>query len=388
MGTKMGPNYACLFVGHLEEQIFLAYNGPLPTLFKRFIDDCLGIAVCCKEDLLNFIKFVGEFNPAIKFTHEISESTLPFLDIQISITDSRSLETTVHYKATDSHSYLTFTSSHPRATRESIPYSQFLRLRRLCSTEEEFDQQAQRMVSFMKNRGYPDNIVTEAMSRAKHVPRRKALETTAKDQSQDRTILTLVYHPHNIIVKNILLDNFAILQRDSKLKDVFAKPPLVAYLKDTSLRDQLVHSSFQPSSGQTPGNRCCLKPKCKACPFLNTTTTTFNGPSGNSFTIRSSFTCQSTNVVYIITCSQCNKMYVGETYRTLAERLEEHVRAVRYQTDTPVGNHFNSNFHHLQHMSIAAVWQNHTDVVHRKFLETNLIMRLGTTKPLGLNIRE
>ncbi|XP_070182905.1 uncharacterized protein [Littorina saxatilis] len=274
MGTKMGPNYACLFVGHLEEQIFLAYKGPLPTLFKRFIDDCLGIAVCCKEDLLEFIKFVGDFNPAIKFTHEISESMLPFLDIQISITDSRSLETTVHYK------------------------------------------------------------------------------------------------------------------RDSKLKDVFAKPPLVAYLKDTSLRDQLVHSSFQPSSGQTPGNRCCLKPKCKACPFLNTTTTTFNGPSGNSFTIRSSFTCQSTNVVYIITCSQCNKMYVGETYRTLAERLEEHVRAVRCQTDTPVGNHFNSNFHHLQHMSIAAVWQNHSDVVHRKFLETNLIMRLGTTKPLGLNIRE
>ena len=388
MGTKMGPSYACLFVGHLEEQIFLAYKDPLPAFFKRFIDDCLGIAICCKEDLLKFITFVGNFNPAINFTHEISESTLPFLDIQISITDSKCLDTTVHYKTTDSHSYLTFTSSHPKATKESIPYSQFLRLRRLCSTEKEFSQQADIMASFMKNRGYPDNIVTEAILRAKHVPRRKALETTSKDQSKDRTILTLVYHPHNIIVKNILLDNFRILQKDPKLKDVFAKPPLVAYLRDTSLRNQLVHSSFQPPSGQPPGNKSCLKPKCKACPFLNTTTTTFKGPSGNSFTIRSSFTCQSTNVVYIISCCQCNKMYVGETYRTLAERLEEHVRAVRCQTDTPVSNHFNSDYHHLQHMSIAAVWQNHTDFVHRKFLESNLITRLGTTKPQGLNIRD
>ena len=41
--------------------------------------------------------------------------------------------TSVHYKPTDSHSYLLHSSSHPSHVKNSIPYSQFLRLRRLCS---------------------------------------------------------------------------------------------------------------------------------------------------------------------------------------------------------------------------------------------------------------
>ena len=388
MGTKMGPGYACLFMGFLEEQILLTYTGPIPAFFKRFIDDCLGIATCTKEELLNFITFVNTFNPAIKFTHEISESTLSFLDIQIAITDSTVLDTTVHYKDTDSHSYLTFSSSHPKTTKESIPYSQFLRLRRLCRSEDEFDKQSDRMATFMKKRGYPDLIITAAIQRAKQVPRSTALGTTSKDQSEDRTILTLVYHPHNIIVKNILLHNFEMVQRDPYLKTVFPKPPLVAYLKDTSLRDQLVHSTFNTNSRRAPGNQPCHKPKCKACPFINTTTTTFKGPSGKSFSIRSDFTCQSTNLVYIIQCSQCGLLYVGETYRTLAERLDEHVRAVKYNRDTPVGNHFNTDYHNLQHMTIAAIWQNHTDFIHRKFVESDIISKLNTIRPLGMNIKD
>ena len=30
MGTKMGPNYANLFVGFVEKQIYEQYTGPLP----------------------------------------------------------------------------------------------------------------------------------------------------------------------------------------------------------------------------------------------------------------------------------------------------------------------------------------------------------------------
>ena len=42
MGTKMGPNYANLFVGYVEEQIFNQFDSPKPELFGRYIDDCLG----------------------------------------------------------------------------------------------------------------------------------------------------------------------------------------------------------------------------------------------------------------------------------------------------------------------------------------------------------
>ena len=138
MGTKMGPNYANLFAGYVEEQIFNQFDSPKPELFGRYIDDCLGATSCTKEELEQFIGFVNSFHPALKFTWEISETSVTFLDINISVQDNK-LATSVHYKPTDSHSYLLYSSSHPSHFKDSIPCSQFLRLRRLCSEDSDFN---------------------------------------------------------------------------------------------------------------------------------------------------------------------------------------------------------------------------------------------------------
>ena len=45
MGTKMGPNYACLFVGSIEERVRAQFTGFVPQLHKRYIDDIVGAAV-------------------------------------------------------------------------------------------------------------------------------------------------------------------------------------------------------------------------------------------------------------------------------------------------------------------------------------------------------
>ena len=89
MGTKMGPNYANLFVGYVEEQIFNQFDGPKPELFGRYIDDCLGATSCTKEELERFIGFVNSFHPALKFSWEISEASVNFLDINISVQDKK-----------------------------------------------------------------------------------------------------------------------------------------------------------------------------------------------------------------------------------------------------------------------------------------------------------
>ena len=89
MGAKMGPNYANLFVGYVEEQIFNQFDGPKPELFGRYIDDCLGATSCTKEELERFIGFVNSFHPALKFTWEISEASVNFLDINISVQDNK-----------------------------------------------------------------------------------------------------------------------------------------------------------------------------------------------------------------------------------------------------------------------------------------------------------
>ena len=79
MDSKMGPNYACLFVGFIEEQIGQQYTGAAPQLHQRYIDDVVGIACCNHVELEDYIAFVFNFHPALQFTHTISETELPFL---------------------------------------------------------------------------------------------------------------------------------------------------------------------------------------------------------------------------------------------------------------------------------------------------------------------
>ena len=35
MGTKMGPSYACLFMGHLEHTLLQQYKKPVPEIYNR-----------------------------------------------------------------------------------------------------------------------------------------------------------------------------------------------------------------------------------------------------------------------------------------------------------------------------------------------------------------
>ena len=84
MGTKMGPSYANLFVGYIENQFFNQYNGPKPELYRRYIDDCIGATSSIREELNQFISAVNSFHPALKYAWEISDTSLAFLDIKVS----------------------------------------------------------------------------------------------------------------------------------------------------------------------------------------------------------------------------------------------------------------------------------------------------------------
>ena len=137
MGTRMGPSYANLFAGFIEHQFFRQYHGPKPELYSCYIDDCIGATSSTKEELTQSITAIDSFHPALKYTWEICDTSLAFLDIKISI-EGNSLSTSVYYKPTDSHSYLLYSSSHPSHVKNSILLSQFLRFRCLCSNDSDF----------------------------------------------------------------------------------------------------------------------------------------------------------------------------------------------------------------------------------------------------------
>ena len=105
---------------------------------------------------------------------------------------------------TDSHSYLLHSSSHPSYVKNSIPYSQFLRLRRLCSDDSDFSNKSKEMCQFFKKRGYPASVIQAAHHRAQQIDRQSALQTSQKEKN-DRIPFTLTFHPHNNPISSLTI---------------------------------------------------------------------------------------------------------------------------------------------------------------------------------------
>ena len=79
MGTKMAPSYANIFMGNLEKQL-LESSIERPLSWYRFIDDVDMKWTQNDEELQNFLSRDNNLHPSIKFTHEISNTTISFLD--------------------------------------------------------------------------------------------------------------------------------------------------------------------------------------------------------------------------------------------------------------------------------------------------------------------
>ena len=150
----------------------------------------------------------------------------------------------MHYKPTDSHSYLLYSSSHPSHVKNSIPYSQFLKLRRLCSEDSDFSLKSEEMCNFFNKRGYPASVVQAGHHRAQQIDRQSALQMSQRDNN-DRIPFTLTFHPHNHAVKSIILKNFKLLQNDPDTGRIFSQPPLISLKRDKNIGNFLVRSVFQ-----------------------------------------------------------------------------------------------------------------------------------------------
>ena len=116
----------------------------------------------------------------------------------------------------------------------------------------------------------------------------------------------------------------------------------------------LVRSALK--TNEQPGTFKCARSRCKTCLFV-VNTSKISGPK-RSVKITDRFTCTSANVIYCITCTLCNKLYIGETGRRLGDRFREHLRDVEKNdkdASKPVARHFNLPNHSKKHMAICGL---------------------------------
>jgi hypothetical protein len=187
---------------------------------------------------------------SIKFTLEWSYHKVNFLDTTVELRGNK-LVTDLYTKPTDSHNYLLYNSSHPQRCKDSIPYSQFLRVRRICSSVTDFDTHVVTLQMYFIIRGYPMKLLEEAATLARQKDRSRLLESTREVQvndQKDKVFLITTFHPTDQALRQIVLKNWDLLGKSPTTSFLHEKKLMVGYRRPKNLRDILVKANvpFQP----------------------------------------------------------------------------------------------------------------------------------------------
>ena len=100
MGSKLGPSYACLFVGYQEHLISTTYPGPFPDLLKRYIDDTIGASSLPLQQLQDFIDFICKILPRLRGLLVVVDATRNGLPLSLTGTPtSPGIFAPLHFRA-------------------------------------------------------------------------------------------------------------------------------------------------------------------------------------------------------------------------------------------------------------------------------------------------
>ena len=128
--------------------------------------------------------------------------------------EENKIKATLFVRLTDSHSYLDYSSCHPQT---SIPYSQFLRLRRNCTEWTELIKHSVQLLSYLSLRGYSPNLTIPALHRCDNITQLDALANKEKKDDSDNNSLFCIteFNPLNPPVNEWIHELWPILYRSS-----------------------------------------------------------------------------------------------------------------------------------------------------------------------------
>ena len=401
MGTNSSPSFANIFLGKFEEQFIYPFIQDLHKLYLRYIDDIFMIWTGTKEQFYSFINELDRKHPSIKFeAYKISNTQVSFLDTTVYIDNNNKLQTTLYRKPTDRKNYLYRTSERPESLKTNIPYSQALRIRRICSTENELHHNCKSLQEKFVKRGYTKEEVSKQINKAKEKPRRDTLTQKNREKCKRIPFVTTFNRTLPPVAK-IIRTRWELLHLDLKTKTSFEEPPVMAYKKCPNLRDILGSNTIESNkvkrqtSKQTTGwsKPCLARADTLCCKQVVDTQIFKSNITNRSYTIYHKLTCKSEYIIYIMECIKCKKQYVGKSEWPFNIRLNNHRKDFKRVDAIPAIRHFNQSGHNFQRDAKFTIIEqiknlNKEKQDKRKILENKedfWISKLKTLQPNGLN---
>ena len=164
MGSPLGPTLANLFLANLEKNWLSLNHSPL--LYRRYVDDI----ICIFDDnnnYLEFFNFINSQHPNLKFTCELGNKELPFLDVKVVMKDIE-FETSIYRKDTYTGLLLNYSAMCPLIWKKGLVLGLLTRAYTACSNWKLFHEEIQNICKFLCENNYPKSFVENIISNFLH----------------------------------------------------------------------------------------------------------------------------------------------------------------------------------------------------------------------------
>ena len=186
------------------------------------------------KELKSFINEINKKYHSIKFDFKFSKEKMEFSDTLVYKNHNKRLQT-LYKKPTDCQNYLQAKSAHPLSLKKSIPYSQVLRIKRVCSTFDEYKKHSNDLVKQFAEKGYKENANRNQTEKVDNMERSAPLNKT-NAVWKNVIPFSVTYSPTLPNIREIINNHWHILNINNTFGNVFKATPVIAFHRNTSLR--------------------------------------------------------------------------------------------------------------------------------------------------------
>ena len=134
----------------------------------------------------------------------------------------------------------------------------------------------------------------------------------------------LTFHPALNRFHAILSKAHHHVLKSSRFSRVLPSPPQAAFCNAKSLKDHLVRSKLKPESDVTTANFNCSSKRCEICKILVPGNECKSFVTKKTYKMNFQFDCNSSNVIYLISCTVCGCQYTGTMITRFGERFNQY----------------------------------------------------------------
>ena len=272
MGSPISPLIANIFMEEFEVKTLS--STPPPSLWLRFVDGTFVINQAEHSQAL--LQHINSQDPNIQFTVEPTyQGSLPFLDTLVTIEQDNTFCTSIYRKPAHTDQYLHWDSNHHITAKQSVFNTLAHRAKVVSSTRDKLDKELQHIKSALQQCQFPNWALNQwhlKFINPNH-PNKNSNNNQQDNNSKKRNITLVVpYMPGT----------------GEKFKKLCKNKGIQVHFKGTNtLRTLLGNPKDKDPKNNQTGIICHYK-----CPQIN-----------------------------------CTSAYIGESGRSLGERVKEHFKA-------------------------------------------------------------